>query len=91
MAEPIKKKEFLLEISKSTGLPLGVVSKVYSGIAERLLAQIESDSQEVIFGGRLAFRSVTIPAVEAQDGKPARAERKFLRVVKRKLKKNNQS
>ncbi len=88
MAEPIKKKDFLLEISKSTGLPLGVVSKVYSGIVERLLAQIDSDSPEVIFGGRLAFRSVTIPAIEAHDGKPAKPERKFLRVSKRQLKKN---
>jgi len=88
MAEPIKKKDFLLEISKSTGVPVGVVSKVYSGIVDRLLAQIDSDSQEVIFGGRLAFRSVTIPAVEAKDGKPAKPERKFLRVGRRKTKKD---
>ena len=90
MAEPIKKKDFLLEISKSTGVPVGVVSKVYSGIVDRLLVQIDSDSQEVIFGGRLAFRSVTIPAVEAKDGKPAKPERKFLRVSKRKQKANKQ-
>ena len=88
MAEPIKKKDFLLEISKSTGVPVEVVSKVYSGVVDRLLAQIDSDSQEVIFGGRLAFRSVTIPAVEAKDGKPAKPERKFLRVSKRKQKAN---